>query len=86
VSVERQRVDSIDGEGGHLPLRSCAVTSRTNWHCRSADDSSELGFSDGQAWLRVNGAEAVDLEFLPRWRYLWLKRGETHRPDLRFRR
>jgi hypothetical protein len=82
VSVALQQVEVL-GEGERRQLRSCAVTSRNNWHCRSTtDDSFELGFNAGQPWLRIQGSDARDLVFLPRWRYLWLKSGEPHRGQL----
>ena len=60
-------------------FHSCAVTSKKDWHCRSStDDSFELGYRDGQPWLRIKGSEETDLVFLPRWQYLWLKSGEPH--------
>ncbi|MEP6915021.1 MAG: hypothetical protein ABJC89_05220 [Acidobacteriota bacterium] len=77
VSVARQRVEALGDRGERLQLRSCAVTSKTNWQCRSrTDDSVDLGFNAGQPWLRIHGVDATDLVFLPRWRYLWLKSGE----------
>lgn len=91
VSVARQQVEVWGDNGERLQLRSCAVTSKKDWHCRSAtDDSFDLGFNAGQPWLRIQGSDATDLIFLPRWRYLWLKSGEPHRDQLparfRFRR
>lgn len=83
VSVALQQVEVLGEHGERLPLRSCAVTSRKDWHCRSAtDDAFELGFNAGQPWLRIQGSDATDLIFLPRWRYLWLKSGEPHRDQL----
>jgi hypothetical protein len=83
VSVGLQRVESVGGPGKPIQLRSCGVISKNDWHCRwssddASDDSSELGFSGGRPWLRIHGAAATDLVFLPRWRYLWLKSGEPH--------
>jgi hypothetical protein len=79
VSVALQQVELLGGNGGPTQLRSCAVTSRNDWHCRSSsDDSFELGYSGGRPWLRIHDSAATDLVFLPRWRYLWLKSGEPH--------
>lgn len=78
VSKALQRVESLGDNGKVVQLRSCEVTSRTDWHCRSASvDDFELGFSGGQPWMRIRGS-ATDLVFLPRWKYLWLKSGEPH--------
>ena len=79
VSVALQRVESVAENGAPVQLRSCAVTSNRDWHCRSSsDDSIELGFSGGRPWLTIEGSPGTDLVFLPRWRYLWLKSGERH--------
>jgi hypothetical protein len=78
VSVAPQRVEWFGENGELLQLRSCAVTSKKDWRCRSTDDSFDLGFSAGRPWLRIQGSDATDLVFLPRWRYLWLKSGEPH--------
>jgi hypothetical protein len=90
VSVALQRVERFGENGEPVQLRSCAVTSRSDWRCRSTDDSVDLGFSAGRPWLRIQGSDSTDLVFLPRWRYLWLKSGEPHGellpPRFRFRR
>ena len=79
VSVAFQRVESFGVNRELVPLRSCAVTSKKDWRCRSTtDDSFELGFSAGRPWVRIQGSDTTDLVFLPRWRYLWLKSGEPH--------
>jgi hypothetical protein len=79
VSTALQRVDSIREDGAVVPLRSCAVTSKRDWHCLSTSvDELVLGFSGGRPWVRIRGAAVTDLVFLPRWKYLWLKSGEPH--------
>jgi hypothetical protein len=79
VSVALQRVESFRADGELVQLRSCAVTSKRDWRCRSStDDSFEFGFSAGRPWVRIQGSDTTDLVFLPRWRYLWLKSGEPH--------
>jgi len=79
ISVARQQVEAFAESGGRMRFHSCAVTSKKDWHCRSStDDSFELGYRDGQPWLRIKGSEETDLVFLPRWQYLWLKSGEPH--------
>lgn len=84
VSVALQQVTVLGAEGQRQQLRSCTVTSKTDWRCRfSTDDAADLGFSAGRPWLRVGGSEATDLVFLPRWRYLWLRSGEPHAGSLR---
>jgi hypothetical protein len=86
VSVALQRVESFGANGDLVALRSCAVTSKKDWRCRSTtDDSFELGFSAGRPWVRIQGSDTTDLVFLPRWRYLWLKSGEPHGASLRTR-
>jgi hypothetical protein len=79
VSVALQRVESFRADGELVQLRSCAVTSKRDWRCRSStDDSFEFGFGAGRPWVRIQGSDTTDLVFLPRWRYLWLKSGEPH--------
>jgi hypothetical protein len=80
ISTALQRVESISSTGEVVPLRSCSVTSKSDWHCVSASvDEFELGSSGGRAWLRIRGSATTDLVFLPRWKYLWLRSGEPHR-------
>ncbi len=79
VSTALQRVDSLREDGAIVHLRSCAVTSRLDWHCLSAsDDALELGFRNGRPWTRIRGVGTTDLVFVSRWKYLWLKSGEPH--------
>jgi hypothetical protein len=79
IAVTRQQVHALTEDGHRRRLKSCVVTSKKDWHCRSStDDSFELGYREGQPWLRIKGSEETDLVFLPRWQYLWLKSGEPH--------
>src|SRR4051794_10532037 len=64
VSVGRQHVDVFGARGESVALHACAVTSRTEWHCRSVDGSFDLGFSDGQPWMRLPGEITSDIVFL----------------------
>jgi hypothetical protein len=82
VSVARQHVEVFSARGEPVALHACAVTARTDWRCRSVDGSFDLGFSDGQPWMRLPGEAASDIVFLSRWRYIWLQSGEPH-PALR---
>jgi hypothetical protein len=86
VSAARQQVESVGQNGQLRPLRSCVVTSKREWRCRSTDDAFELGVSAGRPWQRIQGKEASDLVFLPRWRYLWVRSGEPQGPSLLSRR
>jgi hypothetical protein len=76
VSVERQQV-WVSESGTTRVLASCSVQSKQNWRCRSSDDASELGIAGGRPWRIVPGGNSSDIYFMSKWRYFWMKSGET---------
>jgi len=76
VSVQQQ---TVWVSGTDAALTGCVVRSTSDWRCKTRDDESEFGVTEGRPWLGPRDGRASDLYFVSRWRYLWMRAGERRR-------